>query len=88
METKAAYEAIQRTLSADARKSVVHSSYDEEMFGNFVIAFLDDGRPSSLVNDRGQLLLYDGLDAEEYRRTLLDDLYGADEARVVQAVTA
>jgi len=86
METKAAFEAIQRALLNDPRKSIVRSSFDETMFGNFVIAFVEDGQAASLVNDRGQLLLYDGLDADEYRRTLLNDLYEADEAAVIRAV--
>jgi hypothetical protein len=86
MQTKAAFEAIQRALSKNPRRRVVRSSFDERVFGNFVIAFVEDGQPASLVNDRGQLLLYRGLEADEYRLTLLENLYEADEATVIEAL--
>jgi hypothetical protein len=86
MQTKAAYDAIRRVLEADAQKRIVRSSFDEEVFGNFVISFIARGEPMSIVNDRGQLFLYDGINANEFRRTLLNDLYSADEAGVVSAV--
>ena len=86
MDTRAAYDAIIRAISADSRRRVVRSSYEEDFFGNFVISFLEDGGPSSIVNDRGQLFLYDGLDAETYQGTLIDDLYNADEMAVMEVV--
>jgi hypothetical protein len=56
MDTRAAFDAIQRRLKADPRKSIVESFFDEEVFGNFWITYLQSGERRSVVNDRGQLV--------------------------------
>ena len=56
MDTRAAFDAIQRRLKADPRKSIVESFFDEEVFGIFWITYLQSGERRSVVNDRGQLV--------------------------------
>ena len=87
MDTREAYEAIQKAVKADPRKSVVGSSYDEEVFGNFWVTYVQGGERLSVVNDRGQLILYEGSEADHFRKMLLDDLYGADEQAILASIS-
>lgn len=87
MDTRAAFETIQRTMAADAERSVVESFYDEEAFGNFWITYLDRGERFSVVNDRGQLVRCVGATADEgLGEVLVDDLRSAGESEVIGAI--
>ena len=60
MESREAFAAIERKLRADPRKNVVEAFYDAQAFGNFSVSYEERGEQLSVVNDRGQLFLYDG----------------------------
>jgi hypothetical protein len=85
MEARAAFIAIKRALSDDSRKEVVSSSYDEEAFGNFIIAFRDEGRQRSIVNDRFELVISDNLNGAD-GRTVLASIREADERTILRAL--
>ena len=86
MDTKEAFDVIDRKVKADARKTYIDGFYDEQVFGNFWITYDEGGERLSIVNDRGQLILYEGRAGDHFRATLLSDLRSADEKSVLQAV--
>ena len=87
MDTRAAFDAIQRKLLADPQKSLVDSFYDEQVFGNFWITYVEGGERRSVVNDRGQLIRFEGEAADEQLgEVLLDDLRNADDSKVIGAI--
>ena len=62
MDTKAAYNAIIRAIAADPNRRLAESVFDEEVFGNFIVAYHEKGRVRTLVNDRGELVRDDPAD--------------------------
>ena len=86
MDTKEAFDAIQRKLNADPRKSPVESFFDERAFGNFWITYEEGGQRLSVVNDRGQLTLHDSSASGHFRKMLVSDLRNADEQAVLSAI--
>lgn len=87
MDTRAAFDAIQRKLAADPQKSVVESFYDEQVFGNFWITYVEGDERLSVVNDRGQRIRSEGEGADERPgEVLLDDLRSADDSKVIGAI--
>lgn len=86
MDIRAAFDAIQRKVNADPRKSIVESSFDERSFGNFWVTYEQGGERLSVVNDRGQLILYHGPAGDHFRAMLISDLGSADEKAVLSAV--
>lgn len=87
MDTRAAFDTIQRKVKADPRKCIVESFFDEQVFGNFWITYDEGGERRSVVNDRGQLILYDGSAGDRFREMLVSDLRSADEKAVLEAVS-
>lgn len=87
MDTREAFNAVQEKVKADPRKDFVDAFYDEQVFGNFWIIYDEGGERLSVVNDRGQLILYEGRTGDHFRALLLNDLPSADEKAVLQAVT-
>ena len=86
MNTKAAFDGIERKLRAGGGTSVLESFYDERVFGNFWITYQDGDQRLSIVNDRGQLILNNGLADGELQKVLVHDLYAADEKTVLDAI--
>ena len=86
MKSKDAYDAICAAIKADPRKHLVSSDYSNEHFGNFVIAYEENGAPKSVINDRLQLALCDDLDGIENCRIVLHSLQGADEATTLSTI--
>ena len=87
MNTREAFDAIQGRLRASAGTNVIESFYNEELFGNFWITYERDGRHSSVVNDRGQLVLSSGPTDGRVEKVLVEDLYAADAAAILGAVS-
>lgn len=85
MTAREAYDVIRRAIGADPHKRVLRSEFDEGVFGNFIIAFEDRGRPRSIVNDRFELVICDDLEGEKCR-TVLRSLRDADEAGILNAL--
>ncbi|MEA1072452.1 hypothetical protein [Sphingomonas sp. LY160] len=86
MDTREAFEAIRRRVNSDPRKSLVESIFDEHEFGNFWVTFEEAGERLSVVNDRGQLILFDGPMGDRFRKMLVSDLRDANEQAVLYAV--
>ena len=86
MDTRAAFDAIHRKVNSDPRKSIVESSFDERNFGNFWVTYEQGGERLSVVNDRGQLILYNGPAGDHFRAVLISDLGNADVKAVLDAV--
>lgn len=57
MKTIDAYRAIIHDVESNPKAELLSSSYDEELFGNFVISIVFSGKGCSIVSDRGQLFL-------------------------------
>lgn len=87
MNTREAFGAIQDRLRASAGTNVIESFYNEELFGNFWITYERNSRHSSVVNDRGQLVLSSGPADGRVEKVLVEDLYSADAATVLGAVS-
>ena len=87
MDTRAAYDGIRGKLRASADTNVIQSFYDEERFGNFWITYERDSGRSSVVNDRGQLVLNSGSADGQLEKVLVEDLYAADPATILDAVS-
>ena len=86
MDTRDAFDAIERAVNADPRKRIAEIAYDEQVFGNFSITYDEGGERLSIVNDRGQLFLYGGPAGDEFRSMLVKDLRSASEQAVLEAV--
>jgi len=87
MRSNEAYDAIRKALGSNHGTRLLSCTYDEEMFGNFVIAFEVDGRPSSVVNDRGELALCSDLVGTQRCRTIVRSIAAVDEQALIQALT-
>ena len=87
MNTREAFDAIQRKLRGSAGTSVLDAFFDENVFGNFWITYERDSGRSSVVNDRGQLILNSGPADGQLARVLLDDLYSADATTVLDSLS-
>jgi hypothetical protein len=85
MDTRAAFDAIRKTLDADPQKSVIESFYDDQVFGNFCITYIEGSERVSVVNDRGQLIRYQGEAADE-AEVLLENIRSADESQVIASI--
>ncbi|MGD9714763.1 MAG: hypothetical protein AB7V46_22285, partial [Thermomicrobiales bacterium] len=59
MDTRAAFNAIRESVTADPRKGFVDGFFDEQVFGNFWIIYDEGGERLSIVNDRDQVTLND-----------------------------
>jgi len=86
MGSKEAYDTIRRALASNPRTSIVDCIYDDAAFGNFVIAFEVEGRPRSVVNDRGELTLCSDLAGTRKCATVLPSIADADEQTLVEAL--
>jgi len=86
VETKAAFDSIVRKLGATPGTTVVGSHFDERLFGDFWVTYECDTQRSSIVNDRGQLILVSGPADGNLREVLLQDLYTAEEEAVFRAI--
>ena len=86
MDTKEAFDLIQRRITSDPRKTCVDSFFDERNFGDFWVTYEQGGGRLSVVNDRGQLILYEGPASDHFRAMLISDLRSASESAVRDAV--
>ena len=87
MDTREAFDAIKQGVNADPRKTPLESFFDERAFGNFWVIYEEGGERLSVVNDRGQLILYEGSAGERFRTMLVSDLRDADKKAVLDAVS-
>ena len=87
MDTREAFDAIRKKVNADPHKSIVSCFFDERTFGNFWITYEVGVERLSVVNDRGQLILYDGPAGDHFRAMLITDLRSANEEAVLDAVS-
>jgi hypothetical protein len=88
MNSRPAFEAIKNALSSDPLTRIVSADFSEDHFGNFVIAFSKEGVESSLVLDRGELAICQGLNGSDDCRTLLSTIYDVNEQELIAAVKA
>lgn len=85
MDTKAAYDAILRAIAAAPNKRLVESVFDEEVFGNFVVAYNEMGRVRTLVSDRGELVRDDPAGSAS-RVTIVGSIGDQDERSLLGAL--
>jgi hypothetical protein len=85
MDTKAAYDAILRAIAADPTRRLVETVFDEDVFGNFVVAYHEMGRVRTLVNDRGELVRDDPTGAA-LRVTVIPSIGDQDERSLLRAL--
>ena len=86
MDTKEAFDAICDALRKHPDRRLVDARYFDQIFGNFIIDFEEDGRPRSIVNDRFELVLGDGFGGNEPGATVLRSLRKADEKTILDAL--
>jgi hypothetical protein len=83
---KEAFDAIQTAVAADNRKRLVNAQYWPEIFGNFIVAFEEEGRPKSIVCDRFELVACEDPSGDEGCRTVLRSIRNAEPAEVLKAL--
>jgi hypothetical protein len=86
MTPNEAYDAIRSALAAKPGTRVLDCTYDDAMFGNFVIGFQAQGRARSFVNDRGELALCSDLAGTQHCRTIVRSLANVDEQTLIEAL--
>jgi hypothetical protein len=87
MDTRDAFEAICCALRKHPERRLVDARYSDELFGNFVIDFEDEGRPRSIVNDRFELVVGEGFGGNQLGETVLRSLREADEKTILDALS-
>jgi hypothetical protein len=85
VDLRDAFEAIQKKLETDLGSDAVEGHFDDATFGNFWVRYVEAGETRSIVNDRGQLILYEGPD-DHFSKLLLQDLYSADPQSVLDSL--
>ena len=83
MRTREAFDAIENAIALNPRMQIVRRHYDAENFGNFHIAFREEGKPRSIVNDRFELVHCDDLDGHNCK-TVLPSFQYVDETTILQ----
>ncbi len=53
MDTQLAYAMIYAAVEGHSRRRLVDRRFDDQHFGNFFVAFVEDGHERCVVNDRG-----------------------------------
>jgi len=86
MLPKEAFDAIQAAIAADAGKRMVDARYWPEVFGNFIVAFEEDGRPKSIVCDRFELVVCEDLQGERGCRTVLRSVRETEPSEVLKTL--
>lgn len=87
MDTRDAFEAICCALRKHPQRRLVDARFFDEMFGNFIIDFEEEGRPRSIVNDRFELVLGDGFGGNQLGETVLQSLREADQRTILDALS-
>ena len=85
MGPREAFESIRDAIASDPEKEIVDSRYWEEIFGNFIIAFREDGSPRSIVNDRFELVVSENLEGDN-GKTVLRSIREADEDTILRSL--
>lgn len=85
MGAEDAYERIKRRLIENDSTTLVKDVFFEEVFGNFTISFLRNGKPESIVCDRGEIYLCDDLDGN-HCSMVLNPVYDANEEALMAAL--
>jgi hypothetical protein len=86
LDTKDAFDAICGALLNHPDRRLIDARYFDEIFGNFIIDFEEEGRPRSIVNDRFELVLGEGFGGNEPGATVLRSLRDADEKTILDAL--
>ena len=86
MPTREAYEAILRALKAHPHRRVLECEFNDAVFGNFAISFETEGARRTVVNDRGELVLYTGRNDTNGGKTILPSLAEVDEQVLLRAL--
>jgi hypothetical protein len=86
MNTDDAYNIIIDYLSKQNHIEVLNRLYDPEIFGNFVIGFTDYDKKMSIVCDRGEIYLCNGLNGDHDCTFILPSVFQVGEAELIAAL--
>ena len=75
MDTKLAFEMICAAVEQHPRRRLKGQRIDEPQFGNFFVAFIEDGRERCVVNDRGLVIVTGDLDGAGNALATVPSLY-------------
>lgn len=78
MDTQAAFEMICAAVEEHPRRRLVDRGIDDQHFGNFFVAFTEEGQERSVVNDRGFVFVTVDLTGAGDAITTVPSLYDAD----------
>jgi hypothetical protein len=70
-----AYQIVLGYLRDRNHVAILSCRYEDEIFGNFIVAFKAYDAERSIVCDRGQITLHDDLEGEIYSRTVMQTIY-------------
>ena len=87
MNSKEIYNIVLQTIEKQNNIRLDDSRFDENNFGNFVISFVCGSRRSSIVSDRGEIVICDDFGGMGNCRTILPTSRYAQEVEIISAVT-
>lgn len=77
---------LRSALATKPGTRVLDCTYNDAMFGNFVIGFEAQGLSRSVVNDRGELALCSDLTGTQHCRTIVRSIATVDEQALIEAL--
>ena len=83
MTPKDAFDVLVTVLGREPGNRVIESTYDDHNFGNFFISYTHQEIEHSVVCDRGELALCDGLLGTKNCRTIFPALRSVDEQMIL-----
>lgn len=86
MRPNEAYDAIRSALATIPGTRVLDCTYNDAMFGNFVIGFEVQGIARSVVNDRGELALCSDLAGTQHCKTIVRSIATVDQQALIEAL--
>lgn len=86
MLTQESYEAIIEFLAQQGGIRLKDHRFDDKNFGNFIISFINQDRERSLVCDRGELFLCNGLSGAQDCVMILPSLFDVSKTILLEAL--
>jgi len=86
MTSEEAFQLISESVCSSSDMELISRYFDEENFGNFLIGIRHAHRERSILCDRGQILLCDGLAGADKCRLAVPTLHDVSEASLLHAL--
>lgn len=86
MRANEAYDAAIDYLAAKNHIVILDRLHDPETFGNFVVGFTEYEVEKSIICDRGEIYLCDGLNGNSNCVLVIPSIYDIDKADLIAAL--